>query len=88
MKLERGCRRTPPPWKQGHKSNRESMTVQDPILNAAAARLGQAYKETSDILQRDNLESTASVINCVGGVNGRMIAVLKSDLIDLELLAA
>ena len=65
------------------------MTNQDPILNAAAARLGQAYKETSDLLQRDNLESTASVVNSVGGSNGRsIVAVLKSDLIDLEILAA
>lgn len=47
-----------------------TMTNQDPILNAAAARLGQAYKETSDILQRENLESTASVVNSVGGQNG------------------
>ncbi|MCK5021143.1 MAG: N4-gp56 family major capsid protein [Candidatus Peribacteraceae bacterium] len=47
-----------------------AMTNQDPILNASAARLGQAYKETSDILQRDNLESTASVVNCTGGSNG------------------
>lgn len=63
-----------------------SLTVQDPILNSAAARLGQAYKETSDILQRDNLESSASVVNCVGGSNGRVkIAVLKSFLMDLKL---
>lgn len=47
-----------------------TMTNQDPILNAAAARLGQAYKETSDILQRDNLESSASVVNSVAGSNG------------------
>lgn len=47
-----------------------SITNQDPILNSAAARLGQAYKETSDILQRDNLESSASVVNCVAGSNG------------------
>jgi len=45
-------------------------------------------RETQDVLQRDNLESTASIVNCVGGGNGKMIAVLKSDLIDLELLAA
>lgn len=50
--------------KLGHKSNRL------PILNSAAARLGQASRETQDVLARDNLESTASVINCVGGVNG------------------
>ena len=47
-----------------------TMTNQDPILNAAAARLGQAYKETSDILQRDNVESSASIINSTGGSNG------------------
>lgn len=65
-----------------------SITNQDPILNAAAARLGQAYKETSDILQRDNLEATASVVNAVGGSNGRVeIAVVKSFLMDLKLLA-
>jgi len=27
-------------------------------------------RETQDVVQRDNLESTASVINCVGGGNG------------------
>ncbi len=27
-------------------------------------------RETQDVLQRDNLESTASIINCVGGGNG------------------
>ena len=48
----------------GHKSNRL------PVLNSAAARLGQAGRETQDVLQRDNLEATASVINCVGGTNG------------------
>ena len=47
-----------------------TITNQDPVLNSAAARLGQAYKETSDVLQRDNLESTASVVNCVAGENG------------------
>ncbi len=37
---------------------------------------------------RDMLQSTASFINCVGGTNGRVIAVLKSSLIDLEVRAA
>lgn len=41
-----------------------------PVLNSAAARLGQALRETQDVLQRDNLESTASIVNCVGGTNG------------------
>ena len=48
----------------GHKSNRL------PILNSAAARLGQAMRETQDSLVRDSLESSASVVNCVGGSNG------------------
>lgn len=40
------------------------------VLNSAAARLGQALRETQDVLVRDQLESSASVINCVGGSNG------------------
>jgi len=47
-----------------------TITNEDPVLNSAAARLGQAMRETQDILVRDQLESSASIINCVGGVNG------------------
>jgi N4-gp56 family major capsid protein len=47
-----------------------TITNEDPVLNSAAARLGQALRETQDALQRDNLESSASIINCVGGQNG------------------
>lgn len=47
-----------------------TLTNQDPILNSAAARLGQATRETQDVLQRDNLEATASVMNSIGGGNG------------------
>jgi hypothetical protein len=67
-----------------------TITNEDPILNSAAARLGQAMKETQDVLQRDNLEATASIVNCVGGTNGKQkrdIAVVKSSLMDLKLLA-
>lgn len=35
---------------------------------------------------RDMLASTASFINCVGGTNGRNVAVVKSLLMDLKLL--
>lgn len=62
---------------------------QDPVLNQAAARLGQSLRETEDQLIRDMLEATASLINCVGGTNGRQngfIAVLKSSLMDSKLL--
>jgi N4-gp56 family major capsid protein len=47
-----------------------TITNEDPVLNSAAARLGQAMRETKDVLQRDNLEATASLVNCVGGSNG------------------
>lgn len=47
-----------------------TITNEDPVLNSAAARLGQALRETQDALVRDQLESSASVINCVGGQNG------------------
>ena len=43
---------------------------QDPVLNEAAARLGQSMRETEDELVREMLAGTASVINCTGGGNG------------------
>lgn len=50
----------------------EQVTLQnqDPVLNEAAARLGVSLRQTEDQLTRDKLASTASFINCVGGVNG------------------
>jgi hypothetical protein len=48
-------------------------------------------RQTEDQLMRDMLASTSSFINCTGGTDGRQngfIAVFKSSLIDLELLAA
>ena len=43
---------------------------EDPVLNQAAARLGQSLRETEDELMRTMLEATAAFINCVVGVNG------------------
>jgi N4-gp56 family major capsid protein len=43
---------------------------QDPVLNECAARLGVSLRQTEDQLTRDMLASSASFINCVGGVNG------------------
>jgi len=43
---------------------------EDPVLNESAARLGQSLRETEDQLIRDMLEATASIVNCVAGVNG------------------
>jgi N4-gp56 family major capsid protein len=46
------------------------LTSQDPVLNEAAARLGVSLRQTEDELTRDMLASTASFIDCTGGVNG------------------
>ena len=43
---------------------------EDPVLNEAAARLGVSLRQTEDQLTRDMLASTASYVNCVGGING------------------
>jgi hypothetical protein len=45
-------------------------------------------RSKEDILMRDLFASSVSYTNAVGGQNGRNVAVVKSDLIDLELLAA
>ena len=47
-----------------------TITNEDPVLNSASARLGQSLRETQDALQRDNLESSASIVNCTNGENG------------------
>lgn len=44
-------------------------------------------RQAEDLILRDYIVSAASQINAGGGSNGRLIAVVKSDLIDLELLA-
>jgi N4-gp56 family major capsid protein len=61
-----------------------TITNEDPVLNSAAARLGQAMRETQDVLQRDNLEATASIVNCVGGSNGDLPTEMEvSDIDDI-----
>ena len=47
-----------------------------------------AMRQAEDLILRDYILSAASEINAGGGTNGRDVAVIKSDLIDLELLAA
>ena len=66
----------------------EQVTLQnqDPVLTQAAIRLGVSLRETEDQLIREMLAGTAAVINCVGGVNGRIVAVVKSFLMGLKLL--
>jgi hypothetical protein len=60
------------------------LQTQEPVLNEAAKLLGISLRETEDELTRDMLASTAVVIACVNGVNGRIVAVLKSLIMDLE----
>ena len=61
-----------------------TITNEDPVLNSAAARLGQAMRETQDSLVRDQLESSASVINCVGGTDGDLpTEMTASDIQDV-----
>lgn len=42
-------------------------------------------RQAEDLILRDYIVSAASEINAGGGSNGRVDAVVKSDLIDLEL---
>lgn len=39
-------------------------------MNEATARLGVSLRQTEDQLTRDMLASTASQVDCVGGING------------------
>lgn len=41
-------------------------------------------REAEDQLTRDVLVATAGFINCVNGVNGKDVAVVKSLIIDLK----
>ncbi len=42
-------------------------------------------RQAEDLILRDYILSAASQINAGGGGNGKVVAVVKSDLIDLEL---
>jgi N4-gp56 family major capsid protein len=60
---------------------------QDPVLNQTVSLLAQSMRETEDELIRNMLASTASVINCTGGVNGDMPTELARSDIDATILA-
>ena len=54
------------------------------VLNECAARLGVSLRQTEDQLTRDMLASTASFINCTGGVNGdNPTELTRSDVDDV-----
>jgi hypothetical protein len=61
---------------------------EDPVLNSAISTLGQSLRETEDQLARSMMEGGSPPINCTSGTNGRIVAVLKPWVIDLELLLA
>lgn len=60
---------------------------QDPVLNQTVSLLAQSMRETEDELIRNMLASTASVINCTGGVNGDNPTELARSDIDTVVLA-
>lgn len=47
---------------------------QDRPLNQAVRTLGIQLRETEDTLTRNMLAASAALVNCVGGVNGRIFA--------------
>lgn len=61
---------------------------QEGVLAWVSERLAVAMRQAEDLILRDYIVSAASEINAGGGSNGRLIAVIKSDLIEVELLAA
>lgn len=63
------------------------MQDQEGVLAWVSERLAVAMRQAEDLILRDYIVSAASQINAGGGSNGRVVAVVKSDLIDLELLA-
>jgi N4-gp56 family major capsid protein len=60
---------------------------QDPVLNQTVSLLAQSMRETEDELIRNMLASTASVINCIGGVNGDNPSELSRSDIDATVMA-
>lgn len=63
-----------------------SLYENDKTLTKFIALLGQWMREKEDLFMRDLLSSSPSYLNATGGTNGRMIAVVKSTLMDLKLL--
>jgi len=63
-----------------------TLQAQDRVLNECVARLGVSLHQTEDQLTRDMLASTASFINCTGGVNGDSPTELtRSDIEDISM---
>lgn len=59
-----------------------TLTNQGPVLAEASTRLSVSLRESEDILTRNMLLSTASYINCIGGVNGDLPTEISRQDID------
>jgi N4-gp56 family major capsid protein len=72
-------------WYGTHTPITDQVTLinQDPVLNETASLLSQCLRETEDMLVRNMLQSTASVLNCVGGVNGDVPTELTRNDLDV-----
>ena len=58
---------------------------QEGVLAWVSERLAVAMRQAEDLILRDYVVSAASEINAGGGSNGKVIAVVKLLMIDLEL---
>jgi len=65
-------------------TNQVQLVVEDKVLNESSKLLSQNLAQTIDEITRDTLASTASVLQCSAGLNGKVNAVLKLLVIDLE----
>ena len=61
--------------------------MQEGVLAWVSERLAVSMRQAEDLILRDYIVSAASEINAGGGSNGRIVAVVKSSLIVLELAA-
>lgn len=77
-------------WYGGYVAINEQLLLinQDRILEESLDLLAQSMQETDDQLIFEHMVNNAAFINCVNGVNGRVVAVVKSSLMDSDLLAA
>lgn len=63
----------------------KSNNSQEGVLAWVSERLAVSMRQAEDLILRDYIVSAASQINAGGGSNGKIVAVVKSDLIDFKL---
>jgi hypothetical protein len=77
-----------PPGAPGHKVTGRWLFQNERTMTKMMMLCGQWMRNKEDLLMRDLFASSPAYLNATGGLNGKRVAVLKSDLIELELLAA